>query len=408
MFQLINLKSTLNSIPQTVKTSEFPLAKIKLQDFEGIQEKIPLFDDGKKFVNIFDIAFITKYLETLDLFRGCSVGCTHCLKNAVPLSKKIRSILFEDLMRFTDGFKTLSERFGFNVLQGNNYISVIDDSNPTDFPIKGLTQNHDIAEAVKLIYEKLRIPIVFVTSGWNAKSAEAQNSAKNLAKEFKTNPQSLKSLEISINPFSGIMETSRKALVSGDMEKAAFYRELYTNRMANTLLTFFDLFKGEETKARLIYRHANNFDGNELVGENETKKLYIEIYDKLKIFLGEKIKEAPTLIPDIVTKFDRSHLIEPSGRGRRYFPFEYNMRVQAELISEADKWDSMSAEEQRKFLQDHSVKCVNIKGNIYTTFPAISVKHEYSPVEITVPTDIQLNYLEQNKLPPVFSDIELD
>ena len=413
----LRIKQILNNIPQTVKNREFPLGEINLNQIEGIQKGIPLFDGGKlggrgkcegKLVSMADIDFVTRRLETLNLFRGCDVGCTHCLKNAIPWAKNSRTILFEDLLRFTEGFKTLSERFGFNVLNGNKYLNIIDDSNPTDIPIRGLTGSHSLSEAIKVIFENLRIPVLMVTSGWNAKSVTAQISAEKLAKDFKINPQSLKSFEVSVNPFAGIMEKSRNSLKSGDIEQANLYRKLYTNRITNAILTFFDLFLGKNPKGKLIYRHANNFEGNELVGEEETKKLYLEIFAKLKEKLGDRIKEAPTLSPDAVTEFDKSHLIEPSGRGRRYFPYSYNMNLQSELISEAEKWNSMSAEEKQKFLRDYSVKCIDINGDVYTTFPAIGVHSENTMIEHTVPTNIKLNYLNQSESKPVFSDIELD
>ena len=68
---MINLSShistSLREIPTKVKLSEYPLTKIDLSKIDGIQQDIPLF----KGVKIEDIAFITKRLETLNLFRGC-------------------------------------------------------------------------------------------------------------------------------------------------------------------------------------------------------------------------------------------------------------------------------------------------------------------------------------------------
>ena len=402
------LKQTVNNIPYSVKTGNFPLSKIDTKLLEGIQKGIPLFETADNFVSMEDIDFITKRFETLNLFRGCNVGCSHCLKDAKLKQKSTRSILYEDLIRFTEGFKNLSERLGFNVFSGNKYVSIVDDSNPNDFPIRGLDGNHDVADAIKIIYESLKLPVLFVTSGWNQKSLQAQNSAEKIAKQFKENPQSLKHIEVSINPFSNVMEKSRKALISGDTEKANYFRGLYTDRIANTILTFWELFKGNNGLAKVIYRHAGNYKGNELVGEKETKKLYLEIYEKLKSILGERISEAPILEPETLTKFDKSHLIEPSGRARRFFPFDYNMRVQSELIAEHEKWNSMTADEKRDFLKDFSLKCVDINGNIYSTFPACDVLSENIPLELTLPTNIKLNYINQSKVTPVFSDIELE
>lgn len=401
------LKQTVNNLPYSVKTGSFPLSKINAKLLEGVQKGIPLFDDKDKFVSMEDIDFITRNFETLNLFRGCNVGCSHCLKDAKLKQKSTRTILYEDLARFTEGFKELSERLGFNVFSGNKYVNIVDDSNPTDIPIRGLDGNHEVSDAIKLIYESLKLPVLFVTSGWNPKSLSAQNSAEKIAKQFRENPQSLKHFELSINPFSSIMEKSREALKSNELEKANSLREAYVDRMVNTILTFWDLFKGGESVAKVIYRHAGDYKGNELVGEAETKKLYLEIYEKLKSILGERIAEAPILEPESLTKFDKSHLIEPSGRARRFFPFDYNMGMQSELIAEHEKWNSMTSDEKRDFLKDFSLKCVDINGRVYSTFPACGVRSENIPIELTVPTDIRLNYANQPKVSPVFSDIEL-
>ncbi len=110
------MNSYINHIPANIKNSAFPLAKLDLKRLEGIQKDIPLFDG----VNLEDISFLAKRLETLNLFRGCRVNCSHCLKDAKPPVKGRETILYEDLTRFLDGFKELSGRLGINVLQGKN------------------------------------------------------------------------------------------------------------------------------------------------------------------------------------------------------------------------------------------------------------------------------------------------
>ena len=132
------ISTYVKELPNAVKLSKYPLTKMDSAKLEGIQYGIPLFE-GVKFD---DIAFITKQLETLNLFRGCKWGCKHCLKNAMAPKPGRESILFEDLKRFVYGFKQLSERLGFDVLNGNKYLNIIDDSNPIDVPIKGLSREH--------------------------------------------------------------------------------------------------------------------------------------------------------------------------------------------------------------------------------------------------------------------------
>lgn len=389
---MINLSSHLStyigSVPNKVKLSEYPLTKLDLAKIDGIQEGIPLF----KGLKIEDIAFITKYLETLNLFRGCKWGCSHCLKNAVAPKKGRESILFEDLLRFVDGFKTLSERLGFDSLNGNKYINIIDDSNPIDVPIKGLSREHSVAEGMKAIYEKLNIPTLFVTSGVDTKSKYSLNATKEIVDMVKKEPNSVEDVQISVNPFLNLKD--------------------YTDRMAKTLFEFLDLFKID--KASIIYRHGgvngvngvNNGVNNMGVDEVSAGKLYEEIYKKLQELSGSKLERLPQLKPEVVTEFDKSHLIEPSGRGRKFFSEKQNLNLQQELIQDSLDWGVMSKEEQRETLLNRALKCVDIDGSIYTTKPS-SAEYVNTPIELTIPTDIKLNYINKDKPNPIFSDIEV-
>lgn len=396
------MNSYLNHIPTNIKNSAYPLTKIDLKQLGGFQKEIPLFDG----VNPEDIAFLTKRFETLNLFRGCRVNCSHCLKDAKPPLKGRETILYEDLTRFLDGFKALSERLGINVLQGNKYLNIIDDANPSDIPIEGKSRKHTVTEAIRDIYDKIRIPVLFVTSGWNTVSKYAQSSSEELACMIEKNPDAVKSVDISINPFAGIMDKSREALKKNDLAKAGFFREIYTSRMANTLKTFLKLF--ETGKAQIIYRHAPDSAGNEAVNALAAKKLYEEIYAKLKKMTGFSLEDISYLKPENLTKFDKSHLIESSGRGRRYFPQDKNLKEQAGLIDEALDWQMMSPQERRKTLLDCSVKCVDIDGSVYATMPSVRTENISAPIELTVPAGIQLNYTNKTPAGKVFSDIELD
>lgn len=403
MNSIARINTYINKIPSSVKDSKYPLSKLDLKGLEGVQKGIPLFE-GSKPLTMDLISFITKRIETLNLFRGCTVGCSHCLKDAKAEVRK--SILFEDLERFLDGFKTLNERLGFNVLNGNKYLSIVDDSNPSDFPISGKDRKHSVVEAIKEIYEKLNIPILFVTSGWNKGSHYAQNASEELAKAIQKNPSMIESVDISINPFVGILDKSREASRNHNQNKADFLRNVYTSRMANVLSTFIKAF--ENNKARIIYRHASNIQGNELVNENAAKKLYEEIYAKLRKSVGSALDNVPSLKPEQLTKFDKTHLIEPSGRGRKYFSADTNLKMQEQLIDEALEWESLSEQEKFNFLKDYALKCIDIDGSVYTTMPANKVQFVSAPIELTLPTKIKLNYENKKATTPVFSDIDLE
>ena len=403
MKPISNISTYINKIPNSIKDSKYPLTQLNLQNLEGVQRDICLFN-GEKPLTMDVISFITKRFETLNLFRGCTVGCSHCLKDAK--AEDSRSILFEDLLRFLDGFKTLNERLGFNVFNGNKYLSIVDDSNPSDFPILGKDRKHSVVEAIKEIYDKLNIPVLFVTSGWNKGSSYAQKASEELANAIQKNPSMIESVDISINPFVGILEKSREASKNHNQDKADFFRNVYTSRMANTLATFLNVLTNN--KAQIIYRHAPSAEGNELVDENAAKQLYEEIYLKLRKIVGSKLDDIPMLKPEQLTQFDKSHLIEASGRGRRFFRAETNFLEQQQLIDEVIDWEGLSEQEKFAKLRDGALKCIDINGNVYTTMPASQVDYISAPIELTLPTKIQLNYENKKPTTPVFSDIDLE
>lgn len=403
MKPISNISTYINKIPNSIKDSKYPLTQLNLKNLEGVQRDICLFN-GEKPLTMDVISFITKRFETLNLFRGCTVGCSHCLKDAK--NEDSRSILFEDLERFLDGFKTLNERLGFNVFNGNKYLSIVDDSNPSDFPILGKDRKHSVVEAIKEIYDKLNIPVLFVTSGWNKGSSYAQKASEELANAIQKNPSMIESVDISINPFVGILEKSREASKNHNQDKADFFRNVYTSRMANTLATFLNVLTNN--KAQIIYRHAPSAEGNELVDENAAKQLYEEIYLKLRKIVGSKLDDIPMLKPEQLTQFDKSHLIEASGRGRRFFKAETNFLEQQQLIDEVIDWEGLSEQEKFAKLRDGALKCIDINGNVYTTMPASQVDYISAPIELTLPTKIQLNYENKKPTTPVFSDIDLE
>lgn len=382
MYIQSQISTYVSKLPNKTKLAEFPLTMIDLSKIDGIQKDIPLFDG----VSMPDIAFITKHLETLNLFRGCKIGCTHCLKNAIAPKKGRESILFEDLQRFVDGFSKLSERLGFNALNGNKYLNIIDDSNPIDLPIKGLSKEHSVSEAMKLIYEKLNIPTLFVTSGWDIKGKNAEYSkqaAKDIVKMVQKNSESVADIQISVNPFMKVQN--------------------YAERMAEALETFLELFKID--KARIIYRHSDK--GFEGTNEAAARNLYEKIYKLLQKITDSKLEQFPMLKPEAVTEFDKHHLIEPSGRGRRYFSYDRNMQLQQELINDAIEWNSLTKNRKKQILQDNAVKCIDIDGSVYTTKPS-SAEYVATPIELTIPTDIKLNYINKEKPNKIFSDINIE
>ena len=85
------------------------------------------------------------------------------------------------------------------------------------------------------------------------------------------------------------------------------------------------------------------------------------------------------------------------------------MKVQEGLIQEALDWNRLTSEEKADFLKNNSLKCIDINGNIYTSRPATKTFCINSPLELTTPTNIKLNFIRNNlETKNVFSDIELE
>lgn len=58
-------------------------------------------------------------------------------------------------------------------------------------------------------------------------------------------------------------------------------------------------------------------------------------------------------------------------------------------------------------MQDNAVKCIDIDGSVYTTKPS-SAEYVATPIELTIPTDIKLNYINKEKPNKIFSDINIE
>jgi len=378
----------LKSLPQETLAGEFPLDKVNIRELEGIQNGIEVFEN----VSMPEIKFITRNFSILNLARNCAGACTHCLRNAS--SAKPVTMLWENLTRFTEGFEKLNERLGFDTLKGNKYMVLHDDSNPPEFLLKDMAGiSHNFADAVKVVFEKLRIPVETVTTGWNRADLKSERAAKELVDYFIKTPDSNALVAVSVNPFHGLLEKSRLCANSGKPDTAVLLREVYIDRIAHTIETFLPVF--QEGKGSLIYRYAPS--GNE-TGAAETAKLYREIYAKLKKLIGkDKLAEIKYLKPENFETGAPEHLIEPKGRGRKYFSPVENLEKQQELIAEKAEWETTPTDQKISDTYKYTIKEVDIDGKVYAR----------TTTETVIPTDIQLNFTPQKTPEPLFSDIKL-
>lgn len=354
-------------ISSSIRNSAFPLERINLSRIEGIQEGISLFEG----VRMEDIRFLIKWFQVLNIARGCREQCTFCLRNALAPIKEtanqINTILWDDLKRFTEGFSTLSERLGFNILQGNSHITLFEDANLPVAKIKDSKGDiHSTREALQEIYERLGLPLVLVTSGWNVQDKFSQKSAEELCDYIKNNPDCIKEFAISVNPFYSST------------------KEAYIEKVVNALKTFLPLFKNNVEIGSILLKY--NYP-NRINDYDTAKSLYEEIYNRLKVVTQSNLEEYEILKPENVTRHDESNYIENKGRGQRFFMPEEVKKNNKRLFVESFEWLTMSEEQKRVHAYNFMTKNVDINGQVYLITPS----------EQLVETDIQLGYLSKGK-----------
>lgn len=377
--QSSNINKYLKTISSQIKDGEFPLEKLDTKKLEGIQRDIVVFQD----TTIEDIKFLSKRFQVLNLMRGCREQCTFCLRNALKPIKEnaqnINTILWEDLTRFTEGVCKLNERLGFNVFSGNSHITLFEDANLPDVGIKDLqNHSHSVKESVQEIYEKLGLPVVFVTAGWNPMNKASQKSAEELCGYIRQNPDCVKEFAVSINPFHRYDE------------------DFYTTKMANTLKTFLPLYKDGIASTLIKYNYPNGI-GVEKNGYEAAKKLYESIFEKLKLLTGNNLEEYPILSPKNVTLHRADNYIENKGRGQKFFPPEAVEKNNSKLFVESFQWLTMTPEQKRDFAYNFTLKNIDINGHIYLITPS----------EQAIRTDMKLNFINKDKLTaPIHSDIK--
>lgn len=382
----------LKKVSKEYLTADFPMEHLDLKILEGIQEDIPLLNN----IKMEEIKFLTKNFSVLNIGRNCTSQCSHCLRNA-QLPNETSTILWDDLLRFINGFGELNSRMETNIFKGNKYFVLHDDFNPPEFAARDLNGNvHNFAEAVKLVFEKFKTPVETVTSGWNKADKFSEKAAAELVDYFDRNPEANALTSVSVNPFHGLLTRSRNEAAAGNPEQARFWREVYTNRIAHAIQTFFPLFKNDN--ASLIYRHAVKDCPEKGVGAEETAKLYREIYKKLETLIGTPLSQVENLKPEKFELELPERFIEPKGRGRKYFSQTENLKKQQELISEKNEWETSAPEMRVKDAYRYTVKEADINGDIYCGTLSESM----------IKTGIKLNYINKDtKTAPLFSDIKL-
>lgn len=357
---------------------------------EGIQKGIKVF----KGMPMQGIALIAEHLTQFPLSRGCRNLCSHCYVSAqTPIKKTaeaINTIDFEDFKRFNEGFKRLNKRLGFNSFDDNKNLDIafFYDGDPVNTKMidkKGLA--HNVAEAMEIFHTNFKKPLLFDTAGWNKNDSWAQNTANDVAKFYEKAPNVFDQCNVSINPFHSIMNISNKLKTKGLNTKAKKLRDIYTERMANTLNTFMPLFnKG----GSIIERFASEVPSKSDYSEQSFIKLKDEILTKLKSKSDDK---NISLIEKMLKNSRDSFLVEdnPSinigGRSTQYFSNKtqenYQQKIQ-KIVNDTKKTGKC----------DTNGAIIDINGKVFIE----------TDENVIVPTDFQLNFINKDKKTAPFSN----
>ena len=245
--------------------------------------------------------------------------------------------------------------------------------------MKDLNGNiYSTTDAVKEIYSKFQIPIVFVTSGWGVNNKFAQKTAEELCEFVSKNPECVREFAVSINPF--------------------FYgsRDKYIEKVANALKTFLPLFKNGTKAGSTLFKHNYpNGKDTEITGKNAAKKLYNEIYLKLQEITNSKLSDYERLKPEFVTRHKESNLIENKGRGQKFFSADEVSQNDKKLFVESFEWMTLTPEQKQQRAYECMTKNVDINGQIYLITPS----------EQRISTNIGLNFINKDKkTAPIHTD----
>lgn len=369
------------------------------EKLEGIQEGIKVFDG----LSMKEIVFFLTKLNEVGVLRGCHNQCVHCYAEAQPplhlrteqdKQEKINSMSYEDFSLLTDGIKQLRGRMGNPIIKSfpNNYSSLFHDADCIDISIKDKNgKEHDFIELTEKMYEASGNVGLWDTSGWSPKNKKAQQHAEKIA-EYYSKPENMNKLvdfNISLNPFHA-MNARYVEYVNSDPKRAAKFRELYTDRMANVLYTF----------TPLILNNKFNFIARSLDEDRQKgyrKSDLIELRDEILIKLENKYKSdlkngnnkcvknaqhATTIIETLKAKSSSIHQLA---------------LAQGRIVNLLDE-DDVMVERQKTALNNYkNVPMASVQKNEFEGFIDANGKFYLTDYLMTFPTELQLNFENKNK-----------
>ena len=418
------------SIPRKLLlSSQKALAKIFFQahnpDFfslnllEGIQKDIPIF----KGLSLKDIAFVGQDLHAIIAKQGCYSKCLHCYAGAQkPLKESsfsVNSVLFDDIKSLAEGFKLLKNRTGINFVRnsGIKYNAFVFDSDCMEVAAKDLSGNfHEFPELNKLVADGFGIKSIFDTSGWNPKSKIYQQRAQNIVDYYKQNGKmdELYQFNLSINPFHSMYEKSLELKQKGYSELSEKIYKAYVDRMSNALFTFIPLMSNKNfgiiTRAlpdSIPNMHGYNIDAlRNLINDiyESFSKRCIDDLSSHKTYIKNEfdLKTVLNICEAQLKGFDIDTNIVPSNKIKKLIlkrnP-DMDMESFKDIFPKAyfvdEQYVDLKLGKKSDFFDELYGKLIDITGKVYL-----------SDNQRVIPTDLQLNYINKNKITDNFRTLD--
>ncbi len=302
------------------------LSRLDLDKIQDIAKGIDIF----KGWSIYDIDYVSRYMDSILLQRGCPHQCIHCAPNA---EDKITTMSWKNFEAIANGMGELKDRLGFSPFSfvseksDERIIYSFSDSDPMFFrsPEEISNENgnkkiihHDIHDAAKLFYEKTGTKFVITTAGWPPNNKFAQRAAEKIVQ----NDDCIYEVTISLHLFERTVEKARgfeekarilreeaqeleedgknteaqeKLDAAGKHETTAnFLRKRYYDMMANTIFTFVPLIK--KGKVDILFMPfpeetaTNDFYKKDV--EDSNKKLESSLLKEIKSRIKQRMEES--------------------------------------------------------------------------------------------------------------------
>lgn len=375
------------------------LSNFNLSRLNGIQRGIKVF----KGLSMKEIAFLYDHFYNVSISRGCGNRCAHCYAEAVPQhfaqdSDKIRNASFEDFKSLMKGIKTLNKRLGFQAIKENNLHSqslFYDSDSIESEMLDKAGKIYDFTEANDLLYDATHIAGIFDTTGWHPKNEKYQKRAEKIV-DYLLAPENAKKVHevnISINPFHGIIDRANQFRIQNNDELAKKFKKIYIERMANAIFTFTPLV--DKPNFGFINRAlSRDIEGPEGYTGNDLKEIIRDVLLKVERMYVQDFKTERKYIKDFNDYFikmdalkDKLQVIEPAtsgGRAEQLYTFNPE-RLKRDRDLEARRIQILN--NTLRASEASFLRGVDVNGKVWLF-----------DFYRTIPTEIQLNYANRSKI----------